>query len=806
MSTLLQDLRFAMRTLQKRWMVTLLAVLSLSLAIGGNAAVFSMVDAFLFRPLPYPEPERIVLVGEREKEQREFSGTLTSSLPTYTDWVERSRSIATWGAMQPTTLSLRGSEHAEPISAIRVIGDFFEVLRATPFRGRSFSASEMVEGGPRVALLGYDYWVRTFGLQTDPIGEVLTLSGEPYEIIGVMTEGFEFLTPNQDVFVPLARSPESAPRDQRTIISMGRLAQGVSTGEARAEMAQLASTMETEFAETQRGWTVDTYNLRYDIPDPQSRALFGMLQGSVLLVLIIACVNITNLLLAQGQERAREIALRTALGAGRTRIVRQLLTESAVMVTVGGAIGVALASVGIRVMAAQFAGVLPANWAIQLDGRVLLFTLAITVTAGFMFGMVPALQTFQQGQSETLKEGGGRGGTRSSRKLLSRALVVGEIALSFVALGGGSLLVRSFLEIQSSDPGFEAGPVLTAVVSVPTSKYPEDEDRMLLNDEILQRAQDLGGVESAALVNVLPQTPLISTDTFRVDGAAIDAGGTVPRGVIVQASPDYPATMGIQLLQGRFFEPTDRLDAAPVVAVSQALASVRFENRSPVGSRITVRGESREIVGVVEDVQQVLVTTAGTSSGETIYLPAGQAPKGTAFVILRTRGDPREAGEPLRGAIQSIDPDMALSQIQTMEEYVAQFFVGVQIFNAVLGGFGLLALLLASLGTYGVLAYSVSRRSHEIGIRMALGAKGGQVVRMIAKQGIVLSSIGLAIGVALTLPLVGVLGSLLEGLSTVEPTTLVLIGALLFGVTLFASFVPAGRAASVDPMRTLRDE
>jgi len=805
MSTLLQDLRFGVRSLRKRWMITGLAVLSLALAIGGNGAVFSMVDAFLFRPLPYPEPDRIVLIGERRADQPELGGNLGTSLPSYVDWRERSQLVEQWGALQPATFGLRGPERSEPVTGVRVAGDLFELLDARPIRGRTFSAVEMVEGGPKVALLGYDFWIDRYGADTDPVGEVLTLSGEPHEVIGVLPQGFEFLTAGQNLWVPLARSPESAPRDRRTLLALGRLRPGATMQQVRAEAAGIATDLETEHPDAQRGWTADVYNLRYDIPNAQSRMLFAILQGSVLLVLVIACVNITNLLLARGQERSREIALRTVLGAGRGRIVRQLLTESSLMVALGALGGLGLAALGVRLMSAQFVGVLPSTWVIQLDMRVVGFTLGIAVLAGILFGTVPALQTFRQGQAETLKEGGGRGGSGRSRKTLSRALVIGEIALSFVALGGGSLLVRSFVSLQGADPGFEAGPILTATLSVPTSRYPGDEDRVLLQDRILESARALGSVEGAAVASALPQAPFAPSDSFLV-GDATSGGTAAPRAIVVQASPEYVDVLDIDVLRGRFFDETDRADAAPVAVVSQSLARERFGDGSPLGARIVVRGTSREVVGVVADVQQVLVVTGQGASGETIYLPAAQEPQGNGFLVIRSRGNPAELGEPLRDATAAIDPDLALAQVLTMEEYVAQFFVGVAIFNTVLGGFGLIALLLASLGTYGVLSYSVSRRGHEIGIRMALGAEGPQVVRMFAKQGMWLGVIGLGLGILMTLPLVGLLRSLLQGLTTVEPTTLVLIAAVLFGVTMVASFVPAGRASAVDPMRTLRDD
>jgi len=805
MGTLAQDLRFALRTLRRRWMVTGLAVLSLALAIGGNASVFSMVDAFLFRPLPYPEPERVVLIGERQKDQPEFSSGLGTSLPTFADFSERSRLIAEWGALQPTTLSLRGADAAEPISAVRATGGFFDVLRVSPVRGRLFMAGELVEGGPRVVVLGYDFWIERYGEGRDPLGEVLTLGGEPHEVVGVLPQGFEFLTPGQDLWVPLARSPTSAARDQRTVLAIGRIRDGAAMEAVRAEATAIAADLETEFADTQRDWTVDAFNLRYDIPSRQSRILFGLLQGSVLLVLLIACVNVTNLLIARGQERSREIALRTVLGAGRGRIVRQLLTESSLMVLAGALGGLVLAVFGIRAMAAQFVGVLPANWAIQLDARVVLFTAAISVGAGLFFGLAPALQTFRHGQGDALREGP-RSGRGRSRKTFSRVLVVGEIALSFVALGGGSLLVRSFLALQSADPGFDAGPVLTASVQVPSSRYPDDDSRVLLADRILEQAGAVEGVEAAALAGTLPQAPLAVSDSFRVADRAPDPARPAPRAVVVRASPRYADVLGVGLVRGRFLSAEDRIDAAPVAVISQALADEWFPEESPLGRRIELRGQSREIVGVVAEIQQVLLQTGSGTSGLTIYIPIAQQPEGGTFLLVRTRVEPGTVAEPIRSAVQAIDPDMTLAQLLTMEEYVEQFFVGVQIFNVVLGGFGLVALLLASLGTYGVLAYSVSRRGHEIGIRMAVGAQGGQVVRMFTRQGVWLGVIGLGVGVLLTLPLVGVLRSALQGISTVQPSTLALIAGVLFAVTLLASYVPANRAATVDPMKTLRDE
>ncbi len=804
MSTVWQDLRYAVRTLRRGWLVTAAAMASLALAIGGNAAVFSMVDAFIFRPLPYAEPDRVVIFGEREKDQPENSGALSTSLATYADLVERSRTMATWGAIRPRTLSLRGSERSEAVSGVAVTPSFFDVMRVSAWRGRTFLQEEGVEGARRVALLSHEYWIRSYGETEDPLSRTLTLNGEPHEIVGILPEGFEFLTPNQDVWIPLAQSATASPRDQRNLFAAARMLPGSTMDQVRSEMRTLAGQLETEFPETMRNWTVDSYNFRYDIPTSQTRLLFALLQGSVFLVLVIACVNVTNLLLARGQERSREIALRTVLGAGRLRIVRQLFTESSVMVLAAAAAGMALGALGIRLLGNQFAGLLPAQFQIVLDYRVLAFTALISATAGLLFGLAPALQAFKQRHVEALKEGG-RSGRSASKKMLSRVLVVAEIALSFVALGGGSLLVRSFLDLRDTDPGFETSQILTTLVTVPDSRFPGDEERLIFADRMVEAALGISGATAATITNSLPQNFQVPTDSFRIAGAEVDGGVPAPTAMTIKATPGYLETLDLGLVQGRFFEESDRLGTAPVVVVSRALAAARFEGRGALGEGVELDGATREIVGVVDDIQHVAFQ-AQVRTNEAIYLPVGQVPEGARWIMLRTTSDPMDAKESLRIALEGLDPDLSTSQMRTMDEFVAQFFVGVNVFNTVLAGFGLMALLLASLGTYGVLAYSVSQRSHEIGVRMAVGARPREVVRMIARQGVTLGIIGLAIGGLMTVPLIGLLNTVLQGLSTVKPLTLVLIGGVLFAVTMVASLVPARRAAGVDPVRTLREE
>ncbi|NIP59255.1 MAG: FtsX-like permease family protein, partial [Gemmatimonadetes bacterium] len=442
----------------------------------------------------------------------------------------------------------------------------------------------------------------------------------------------------------------------------------------------------------------------------------------------------------------------------------------------------------------------------RLDARVFLVTLATAAGAGILFGLLPALQTLRRNHAGALREGSGRAGAGGSRKRLSRALVVAEIALSMVALGVGSVMVRSFLGLRAADPGYDGADVLTATISVPDSRYPEPEDRWRLADRILEHAAGIRGAASVALTSNLPQGFISATDSARIPGRTGADGDPRWQAMTILTSPGYLETMDVELVRGRFFRTADREDGPPVAVVNRTLARSRFPDRGPVGERIVVRGEARQIVGVAADVQQVLVTTPGTASGEVIYLPMAQVEGGPGTLVLETSGDPHALVAPLRAALQEIDPDLILPRVLTMTEVLDRTFTGIRVFNVILGVFGVIALFMAALGTYGVLAYTVGQRRHEIGIRLALGAEPGAVVKMISRQGILLGAVGLVLGGLGSLPLVEVLRSTLQGFSAVEPSTLAAIAALLFGVSVAASVLPARGAARVDPVETLKGE
>lgn len=597
MQTFLQDIRFAARTLRKGILVTLLATLSLALAIGGNTTVFSLVNGVLYRPLPHPEADRIVVIGEREAETPPGQSTLLSSLAFYGDLQERSQTLGEVAVFRPATFSLTGGERAVPLTGASVTASFFPLLGTAVQRGRVFEVAEAQEGAARVAIVSHEYWEGNWGLGADPLGQVMILNGEPHDVVGVLPLGWSLLVPGIDVYTPVRQNPLESPRDRRDSFILARMTPGVAMEAVYAETEAIATELEALYPETQQGWTADALNLRHDIPTSQSRILFMLLQGSVLFVLLIACANVVNLLLARGQDRQSEIALRTALGAGRGRIIRQLLTESLLLVSVGGALGLGLGFVGVRVMVNAFRGQLPAAYTPVVDVNVLLFTLGVTVLAGVLFGLVPALQTVRVDQVGVLKEGGGRSASAGSRrKWISKGLVVAEIALSLVALGGGSVLVRSFLALRGTDPGYQAAGLLTVQMGIPASRYDDDAQLVDLFDRIKTEAGSLPGVRSVTFANSLPQNYLAPDDTFRVAGVPVEAGLAAPRAVSLRTGPEYLETMQVPLVLGRFFEPDDRLEQPLVAVVNQALAERRFSDRSPVGELIEFRGETRSWV------------------------------------------------------------------------------------------------------------------------------------------------------------------------------------------------------------------
>jgi putative ABC transport system permease protein len=796
--TFWQDVRFALRDLRKGFLVTLLAILSLALAIGGNTTVFGLINALIFRPLPYPEPDRIVLIGEREESAQT---SIAVSPANFVDWKERNRSFIDLAGFRPVPMSLGAGERPEPIVTARVSPSFFELLGARPFRGRTFATKEGAEHGHRVVILNYAFWQERFDEGEDPIGSTLTLNRESYTVVGVLPEDFEFFNPQVELWLPLPLPLGDLSRDERNTVAVGRLRPGTTMEQATADMKSIHEGLAKEYPAANRGFVVDVTNFQNDIPSRQGRILFGLLQGAVLFVLLIACVNIANLLLARTQGRRREIALKSALGAGRMRIIRQLLTESLVLAVVGGVLGLMLGMFGLRLVANGFADVLPRYWTPVVDVRVLALTLGLAALAGLLFGLSPAWMSSKVKLADVVKESG-RGSTGGRRRLLTRALVVDEIALAIVLLAGGSILVESFLSIRHGDPGFEMDNLLAVPLTFPNG---DEVDLVALSDRVVEATENLPGIGCSAVTSALPQNIFVSTASYSIDedpSAPEEAG---PRAIVVTTTPQYGESLGVPILQGRYFGDLDRRDSPPVAAVSQSVAERHWPGENAVGKRITLQETSREIVGIVANVRQSIINQGESSQGA-IYIPYSQQPVQQSFLLVRCQMDPHTLAGSLRNELTAVDSRLSVGQMQTMHEFVDQFFQGANFFNIILIGFGFLALLLAALGTYGVLAYNVTQRSQEIGVRMAMGASPSRVLRMVTRQGATLGIIGLALGAPGVLLIARILDSVIVSAPPVDPRIVVVVFVVLFLATLAASWVPASRAAGLDPAAVLREE
>ncbi|MEM1203980.1 MAG: ABC transporter permease [Acidobacteriota bacterium] len=801
MDLLRQSLRFALRALTKSPAVSLLVVGSLTLAIAGNTMVFSLVNGLLYRPLPYEEPHRLSLLSERPSDQPE--GLLTPmSAANLLDVQDAQTSYTQLAGFRAQPMSLdRGDAEPEQLAAAAVSPEFFSVLGAQALRGRTFLADEGVPGRDQVVVLSHDQFVERFG-GTGAVGSTMKLNGEFHQVVGVMPEDFEFLDPSTELWVPLALDPARIERHERDLLVIGRLAPGVTDEVAQAEMTALMARLETEYPEANRGYLLDIYNLREEIPDPRNRLFLHMMQGALLFVLLIACANIANLLLARSQARQREMAVRSSLGAARGQLVVQLLMESLVMAGIAGLVGLGLAVVGVRLIATAFAAQLPSFYMPVIDGRVLAYTVAVTLFGGVVFGLAPMVQTFRLNLVGALKDGS-RGSTLGGRrKLLSSALVVAELSLALIFLAGAGVLLRSFEVLQGSDPGFDTEELLTIQMTLPLNRYGTDVERIAAVDELGERLGALPGVEAVLVSNTLPRHIFVPRDLFDIDASPTSPDQPPRRAQWLTAGPGYFETLGIAVESGRGFTDADGLEGAPVAVVNRSMVERHWGGNNPVGERLTLLGGSREIVGVVEDVRHGLLINDDLAP--TVYLPYDQQAGATVGLSLRTAVEPSTLGEAVRKVLRDFDRDVAVAQVQVLDDFIEQFWVGQKLFTLLLRGFGGLALVLAALGTYGVLAYAVAQRRHEIGVRMALGASRRSVEGMVLRQGLKLAVLGILLGIPGVIVVNRAIASIMADFVPVEPGIVVVGMTVLFVVTLLASYLPARRASGTDPMLALR--
>jgi putative ABC transport system permease protein len=805
METLWQDLRFALRTLRKNLSVTLLATGSLALAIAGNTTVYSLVNGLLYRPLPYEDVERLEMVGERNSDLQ--AGRLNpTSAANYLDFAERQSSFERMAAFRGGSFNLdAGSARPEQVSTGEVTPGFFSLLGVEPVWGRGFLPQEGTRGSGRVAVLSHELWAERFPGRRDLGGETLDLNGELYEIVGVLPEGFDWVVaPDTRIWVPLALERGAAPRDRRDLFVLGRLAEGVTPRSAQADLQAIEARLSEEYPETNRGYTVELINLREDIPDPRSKLFIRLIQVALIFVLLIACANIANLLLARSRAREREIAVRTAVGASRRRIVVQLFTESLVMALLAGAVGTALGYVGMELINRALAGFLPQLWLPSFDLRVLGYSFAVTVLGGVLFGIAPVVQTSRLDLLPALKDGT-RGATAGSRRrLASNGLVVLEIAFALAFLAGASMMIRTFQTMQSADPGFATDHLLIAQLDLPEERYDTPEKRVTAAGQVEQRLAGLPGVRSVLVSNLFPRMGFVPQGPFEIEGRPPAGDEALPKAGMISVGPEYFEALGIPLERGRTFAASDTREAPRVAVINQAMAQRFWKQDNPLGRRLLLQGEPHEIVGVVGDVRHGAIIVSEVTP--LVYLVWAQQPSRSLRLSLLTDVEPKTLSQPVRRELTAFDPTAVLARVETLDDFVDQFWVGQRVFITILRGFGLLALVLAVIGTYGVLAYSVSQRSHEIGIRMAIGAGRGSVMRMIARQGLILGAAGVALAVPLIWAQVKLIGAVFAGTVPVEAMAVAGVALLLLVVTLAASLIPARRAAGIDPLEALRSE
>ena len=802
MGILLQDLRYGARMVIKNPGFTAVAVLTLALEIGANSAIFSVVNGVLLRPLPYPEPNRLIMIFESNPK----GGWPKFSVapPNFVDWRAQNQLFDSLAAVNGANYSLTGQDKPERILGARVSASIFKVLGIGPTLGRGFTSEEDQYGRHHVAVLSHGLWERRFGRDPGVVGKIISLDAESYTVVGVMPAGFQFPNADTELWTPIAFSPdELSNRGGHTINVIGRLKPDITVERAEAEMWTLARRLEAQYPESNNGWSVTFVPLLEETVGVSQRSLLVLL-GAVGIVLLIACANVANLMLARAAARQKEFAIRAALGAGRIRVIRQLLTESLILASCGGALGLLLAYCGIDILTLLKPANLPRVQEIKLDGWVLAFTLILSSLTGVVFGLAPALHASKG--DVALKEGGRGSSAGVHGNRVRSLLVVSEVALSLVLLISAGLMIRSFFLLRQVDPGFKPDRVLAMDLSLPGAKYPSDHERVRFVEQLLKRVEVLPGVQSVATVFGVPMSGIDAFISLSVEGRPPPTLGEPSSAGYRQISPNYFRTLSMPILKGRDFTERDSTNATSVVIVSETFVRKFFPNEDPLGKRITIGDGGPnpcEIVGVVRDVKRSGLDAA---LGAEMYLPMLQRCWGYVQLVARTAGDPLAVANTVRDEVWALDKDQPLYNVGTLDQLVTNSLAQRRFAMLLLGIFAGVALVLAAVGIYGLLAYTVTQRTHEIGIRMALGAQTVDVLKLVIGRGMVLAGAGIAVGLPTAFGLTRLMSSLLFEIKPTDGVTFATVVMILAAIAVLACLVPAHRAAKVDPMEALRYE
>ncbi len=818
MNTFWQDIRYGLRVMRKNPGFVVVAVLALALGVGANTAIFSVVNAILLHPINYENPDQLVMVWEKSA-KRGF-GQIPTSLPNFTDLRTDNTSLQDLGAFADSNFNLTGSEQPERVIGVKVTASLLSLVGIQPLHGRLFLAGEDQPQATRVLILSNQLWQRSFGANANIVGQTVALNGDSYTVVGIMPAGFklppafsanvassQYAMPTADLWVPLVPDELLKGRDVRALFMIGRLKPGVTAEAAQSEMNVIASRLQKEYPAVDADMEVDVIPLRQQITGDIRLALM-VLFAAVGCVLLIACTNVANLLLAKASGRQKEVAIRTALGATRLRVVRQLLTEGMLLGLAGGVLGSLLAILVLR----QLVIFSPANVSIPenigIDWKVLAFTLLLSLFTSFVFGLAPALQASKLDLNETLKEGGrgNTGGSKTNR--LRSLLVITEVALAVVLLIASGLMIKSFLRLQSVNPGFNPENLITLEMQLPETKYPDRERQAIFQQQVVQRVAQIPGVQSVGTVDNLPFSGNELNAGWGIEGQPPLSAADRPRGFLRHVSTSYFEAMGIPLRKGRTFADSDNGNAPGVAVINETAARKFWPNEEPLGKRFK-RGRTDSqnpwvtVVGVVAPVSH---TSLQVASQPEVYLPFQQNTGVNLTLVARTKSDPKAFAGAVRREVSALDKDLPVSNIKFMDEIIGKSVAQPRVYALLLGIFAALALVLAAIGIYGVISYSVTQRVNEIGIRLALGARPVDVLKLVVKQGMILALIGVVLGLIVSFASTRVLASQLYGVTATDPLTYIGITLLLMLVALIACTIPAVRATKVDPMIAVRNE
>jgi putative ABC transport system permease protein len=818
MNSIWQDVRFGVRMLVKHRAATLVCIVALALGIGANAAMFSVAEAFLLHPVPFENPDRIVaLVDARADHQGAGAGfqDFNAVAPaTFLDWKKEARSFDELAAYAWDELNLTGDGAAQKIQDFKVTANFFQTIGVQPALGRTFLSDEEEPGKDREIVLGHSLWEQRYASDPHIVGKQIMVDGKNFNVIGVMAKGFDYPMPSE-AWIPLAiDTKERSRRDNRWLWVLGRLKPGLSFSEGAAEMRTIAQRESDAYPDTNKGWMVQPQLLRQFVTSSLTRQFTLMLMGAVGFVLLIACANVANVQFARMTGRISEFAVRTALGGTRWRVIRQLLIESVLLSIAGATLGLLIAQWDIDMIVSHMppdVAKFVAGWStIRLDTNAFLFTLVIAVFSGILAGIAPSLLSSGVNLNETLREGG-RGSTSGrGRHRLRGALVVAEVALAMVLLIGAGLLVKGFQGLLNVNENYSPTTLLTMNLSLPEVQYGKPSERLTFHEQVLRGLNTVPGIQSAAIVSHVPYSDGggIGTEEFSIEGRAPLRRGELVDAIVETATPSYFGQMNIALRDGRSLSDTDGADAPKTIVISESLVRRYFSGENPLGKHIKIGKPDSDnpwmtVVGIVSDLHYSWINKELVP---TIYRPFRQAPPYYTTIVLRTSGDPVKFASAVRAQIATVDPNLPIYNVKPMDKVITESIVGIAYVAAMMAVLGVVALVLASVGVFGVMSYSVSERSHEIGIRMSMGAQTRDILSLVLRGGLLLTILGLAIGLPIALLLARGLSGILYGVRAADPATFIGLPLVLLAVSALACYLPARRAANLDPLKALRHD